>query len=333
MRLRLLQSTLIVGLLSLPVLGDLLYYTEPGFDDGIRQLNKDGTGHAFAFNMGAVDPRGLAVDSLNDKFYYSRAGDIYRSNLDGSSEEFLFSSGGSVPTDVEIDLAAGKVYWSGDAGIRRGNLDGSGSIEILVTQAILDPLYLDLTPLSPLVRADAISGIELHDGRVYWANNAGLNSMPLGGVSSSTDPTNAITLGSGEFSKLAIDDDGSEVYWTNGPGSKVQKAGLDGTSLTTLSDRGFGKPSGIALDIDGGYVYFGDTLGTGGKGEILRVKTDGSTPSGSPTILFDFGNNAYDPYDLEFGVIPEPATCMLACLGLLTLTRPLRRSVCRPAGA
>ena len=306
-----------------------LYYTEPGFDDGIRELNKDGTGHDFAINMPNVDPRGLAVDEAAGKFYYSRAGDIYRADYDGSDEEFLFASGGSVPTDVELDLTAGKVYWSISGplgGIRRGNLDGTGSVDVLVTQGILDPLYLDLTPLDPAIRADDVTGIEIVGGLVYWANGQGLNTMPLGGVSSSTDPANLFSVsGANDIHKIAIDSIASEVYWTNNVGSKVQKAGLDGTALTTLSDRGFGRPTGIALDLAGGDVFWADTLGTGGKGEILRVSTDGSTPVAMPEILFDFGNAAYDPYDLELATIPEPATALLAVAGMICLSLRRRR--------
>jgi len=308
---------------------EVLYYTEPGFDDGIRKLNTDGTGHDFAFNMvGQADPRGLAVDSVNDRFYYTRGGSIYRANLDGSDEEFLYDSGSSVPTDVEIDLIADKVYWGGNGGIRRGDLDGSGAAETLVTQAILTPLYADaVAPLSPLVRADDVNGIELHGGRLYWSNATGLNSMPRTGVAASTDPTNHFTLASDNVDKIDFDHDAGIVYFTDTTGSKVFKASLDGSNLTTLSARGFGRPTGIAVDFDQGDVFFGDALGTGGIGEILRVNTDGTTPTASPEIIFSFGSTLYSPFDLEFGTVPEPGSLTVAGLAVLGLTarrRPRR---------
>jgi hypothetical protein len=312
-----------------PASAEVLYYTESGFDDGIRKLNTDGTGHDFAFNMaGQADPRGLAVDRVNDRFYYSRGGSIYRSNLDGSDEAFLYDSGSTVPTDVEIDLVAGKVYWGGNGGIRRGDLDGSGAAEILVTQAILTPLYADaVAPLTPLVRADDVNGIELHGGRLYWSNASGLNSMPLTGVAASTDPTNHFTLTGGGVDKIDFDHDEGIVYFTDTTGSKVFRAGLDGSALTTLSARGFGRPTGIAVDFDRGDVFFGDALGTGGQGEILRVNADGTTPTASPEIIFSFASTLYLPQDLEFGTVPEPGSVTiltLAVVGLAARRRPRR---------
>ena len=208
---------------------------------------------------------------------------MQRVNFDGTGQQSLGASGGSVPTDIALDVAGDKMYWSSNAAasIKRSALDGSGSTS-LVSQGLLD----SLVGVDPLVRADDVSGIalDLTGGRLYWANGRHLNSMPLSGVATAADAVHQFELsGLGVITKIKLDLDNSLVYWTNNTGSVVQRAGLTGAGQTTLVSRGFGRPAGLAIDVSGDKLYFGDTLGTGGRGEILRANLDGSSLS----VIYD----------------------------------------------
>ena len=316
-----LAAVTIVSLLCGPAFaGTHIYYTEPGFDDGVRRIDPaiGATSNEFVVNFGGnPDPRGLALDATNGDMYYTLGGGtINRASLvDGSGATTIIASvGGSVPTDVELDLAGGKLYWSVDspaatAGVRRSNLNGTG-VETLVSQVLLDSFVAPA--VDPLVTADDVSGIELDlvGGRVYYASGVGLNSIPLSGVSAAADAVNHFTVATGDVTKIAIDFGSSEVYFTDNSGSKVRKRGLGGGAITEISDRGFGRPTGIALDLPEGKVYFGDTSGVSGRGEILAAATDGSD-SAAPDVLLSFGSTLYSPFDLELGPIPEPSTAAL----------------------
>jgi hypothetical protein len=63
--------------------------------------------------------------------------------------------------------------------------------------------------------------------------------------------------------------------------------------------------------MSGGKLYFGDTLGTGGRGEILRANLDGTSLS----VIHDAGSSLFSPLDVELGpetAVPEPCGTMLA---------------------
>ncbi len=294
-----------------------LYFTDPGLDDQVSRINLDGTGFENIIKSPLIaDPRALAIDPLNGKAYYSSGGTLQRVNFDGSSQLSLGASGGSVPTDIALDVTGNKMYWSSNASasIQRSALDGSGATS-LVSQTLLN----SLVGVDPLVRADDVSGIalDLTGGRVYWANGRHLNSMPSSGVVSAGDAVHQFELsGSGVITKIKLDLDNSLVYWTNNTGSVVQRAGLTGAGQTTLVSRGFGRPAGLAIDLSGGKLYFGDTLGTSGRGEILRANLDGT----SLGVIYDPGSTLFAPLDVELGPalgVPEPCSVMLAGMALI----------------
>jgi hypothetical protein len=280
-----------------------VYFTDPGQGDQLSRIKTDGTDLDVVIAFPSiVDPRALAIDGVNGKAYYSSGGALQRVNFDGSGLESLGPSGGSVPTDIALDVSGDKMYWSvdGSVGIRRATLGGAGAAT-LVSQSLLN----SLVGVDPLVRADDVSGIalDLEGGRLYWANDKRLNSMPLSGVVAGTDAVHHFELsGPGDINKIKLDLENDLVYWTNNTGSVVQRAGLTGAGQTTLVTRGFGRPVGLAVDFTGGKLYFGDSLGTGGRGEILIANLDGSDAH----VIYDSGSNVFTPLDLEFG--PEVAT-------------------------
>lgn len=300
-----------------PLSAERLYFTDPGLDDQVSRINLDGSSFDNIIKSPSIaDPRALAIDPLNGKAYYSSGSSLQRVNFDGTVQQSLGASGGSVPTDIALDVAGDKMYWSSNASasIQRSALDGTGPTS-LVSQTLLN----SLVGLDPAVRADAVSGIalDLTGGRLYWANGRHLNSMPLSGVVTAADAVHQFELsGAGDINKIKLDLDNSLVYWTNNTGSVVQRAGLTGAGQTTLVSRGFGRPAGLAIDVSGDKLYFGDTLGTGGHGEILRANLDGTSLS----VIYDPGSSLFSPLDLELGpetAIPEPCSPILAGMALV----------------
>jgi hypothetical protein len=273
-----------------------LYFTDPGQGDQVSRLNLDGTNlDVVTAFPSIVDPRALAIDGLNGKAYFSSGSLLQRVNFDGSGLESLGPSGGSVPTDIALDVSGDAMYWSVEnVGIKRASLAGAGAVT-LVSQSLLN----SLVGVDPLVRADDVSGIavDIEGGRIYWANDRRLNSMPLSGVIAGTDAVHQFELsGAGDINKIKLDLENDLIYWTNNGGSLVQQAGITGAGQTTLVNRGFGRPAGLAIDFEGEKLYFGDTLGTGGRGEILSANLDGS----NPLVIYDSGSNLFTPLDLEF---------------------------------
>ncbi len=309
------------------LLAERLYFTDPGLGDQVSRINLDGSGFDNVIMFPSiVDPRALAIDAQGGRAYYSSGSALQRVNFDGSGQDPLGPSGGSVPTDIALDVPGDKMYWSSNASasIQRSALDGSGATS-LVSQALLN----SLVGVDPLVRADDVSGIalDLAGGRLYWANGRHLNSMPLSGVATAADAVHQFELsGTGVITKIKLDLDNSLVYWTNNTGSVVQRAGLTGAGQTTLVSRGFGRPAGLAVDLSGGKLYFGDTLGTGGRGEILRADLDGTDLE----IIYDPFSTLFSPLDLELGpdvAIPEPTSQLLAFFAVATsiAVRQVRR--------
>ena len=92
-----------------------------------------------------------------------------------------------------------------------------------------------------------------------------------------------VTQGLSSPSGIALDVAGGKMYWTDFRTAKIQRANLDGSSIQDLvklqyswsGDPGgiwFGGPVGIALDVEGGKMYWTDS----GTDKIQRANLDGS---------------------------------------------------------
>ena len=91
-----------------------------------------------------------------------------------------------------------------------------------------------------------------------------------------------------------------------------------GDKLLQSVGRGFGRPAGLAIDLSGGKLYFGDTLGTGGRGEILRADLDGTDLE----VIYDPFSTLFSPLDVELGpnlAVSEPTSQSLAIFAVASL--------------
>lgn len=118
--------------------------------NAIQRANLDGSDVTDLITGIDDQPRGLALDLVNDRLYYTVAlgsdSGVKRADLDGDGVEVLVNSTGE-PTGIDLDLANGKVYWTEWAAnkFRRADLDGSDP-EDLVTAGLNQPALMELGP-------------------------------------------------------------------------------------------------------------------------------------------------------------------------------------------
>ena len=66
------------------------------------------------------------------------------------------------------------------------------------------------------------------------------------------------------------------IFWTDSGTEKIQRANLDGSDVQDLVTQGL-VGDGIALDVEGGKMYWTDSrYDRGWKGKIQRANLDGS---------------------------------------------------------
>ena len=184
----------------------------------------------------------------------------------GQAAPDLVPSGGE--TSVGQDAALSHIYWIEDQSIRRANLDGS-NIETIAS--IEDKI--------------SNSTFDVDESKIYWTvsefehDRHKIRRANLDGSNIET-----IVISKDELSAIALDMDGGKVYWgadsklsgasrtISGTGSpSVRRANLDGSNIETIATIE-GRLHSIALDVEGGKIYWADT----DHYELRRANLDGS---------------------------------------------------------
>src|SRR5262245_44927517 len=84
-------------------------------NDSIRRAEYDGSG-VVTLVGGLVAPRGVAIDVVNGKIYWSDGHAvprvIQRANLDGSDVETIYSTLTGTSNTIDLDLVNGKIYFA-----------------------------------------------------------------------------------------------------------------------------------------------------------------------------------------------------------------------------
>jgi DNA-binding beta-propeller fold protein YncE len=145
--------------------------------------------------------------------------------------------------------------------------------------------------------------------KIYWtnmgrpaANDGTLERVDLDGSNLTT-----IVPAAGTWTpkQLKLDAKHGKLYWSDREGMRIMRSNLDGSNIETLVETAQGDDArkdatnwcvGIALDIDGGKVYW-TQKGSGGNGRIFRANLE-----------IPKGQDAAHRKDIEtlFDALPEP---------------------------
>ena len=279
--------------------GGMIYWTDSGTQK-IQRAPADG-GPVEDIVMDSL-PGGIAFDLLQGKMYWTSVigGTIKRTNLDGTGSETIVS-GLIRPRGIALGQDPSKIYWTeahvSTRRIQRANLDGTG-VEQLVTE-------------NGYPYAIAVGSM-----RMYWANCGDLPASHI--KRADLDGSHDMDyVAVGDFWAVALDEEAGYLYWASrfyimrGP----MDAHNDPGNAETLYDTHGGQLKGLALDLDGGKMYWTEK---GAFTGIKRANLDGTDVEVIVSGLIQPGGIAF--------LVPEPATLGLLALGGLPLVRRRRPS-------
>ena len=275
-----------------------IYWTDPAI--GKIQRANLGASNVEDLVTGGLNGIGIALDVAGGKMYWTdpAIGKIQRANLDGSNVEDLLTGLGA-PLDIALDIAGGKMYWTHidwnpateiftNGKIQRANLDGSNVENLLTGLGTPSGIALDIA-----------------GGKMYWTDPA-IGKIQRANLDSSN--VEDLLTGLGTPSGIALDIAGGKMYWTHidwNPATeiftngKIQRANLDGSNVENLLT-GLGTPSGIALDVAGGKMYWThidwNPAKSSTNGKIQRANLDGSNVE---DLLTGLG----DPASIALGIL------------------------------
>jgi PKD repeat protein len=226
---------------------------------------------------------GLSLTIGTNGIYCLNGNSLYKAAFDGSSFVFLNYYYGT-PVSLCSDPASGELYMTvhpsyyGNGGIVvRSEAIGShwedwalnwgGSGAAMPSFLASDPatgrlyclrMYFEYGGVSP--RAQAVTGLDPIPGVIEWTDTE------------SYSPHSIIT-GLNRSGGMAIDSGLSAgaryVYWTDVEKGQIDRCKIDGSSHVTLVS-GLVSPGPIAVDVQGGKIYWGDADG------IHRADLDGT---------------------------------------------------------
>jgi hypothetical protein len=161
---------------------------------------------------------------------------------------------------LALNSDAGTMTWTDTLfdGVRRANLDGTDPLDLLI--------YEDIFTNPRGIVVDSPAGV------MYWNEYASIVRANLD--ASARETIISDTAGN---STLVLDRAHGKLYWSSFPGIQfpsIQRSNLDGTGIEILVTGA--EPSGLALDLEGGKMYWPDRGNTSVPASIRRASLDGS---------------------------------------------------------
>jgi hypothetical protein len=230
---------------------------------------------------GAGSGASIAIDAAGGKVYWADlvdgwTGRIRRADLDGSGIEDVLTRSGPIGA-IAIDGAMGKIYYGGftsrgEGGILRADLDGAAEEEVTFTQDV-DGIALDLS-------RNRIFQLDRDDDFIF------LHKL---------DGSEPETVVGGAWG-MAFDPGGNHLYWLGVVENRmgIHRLRLDDGSAPETVVVDSSDISGLALDVEGGKVYWCDRS----SGTIRRASLDG-------TGMEDMVRGLDEPFAVAIG--PRPA--------------------------
>jgi DNA-binding beta-propeller fold protein YncE len=151
--------------------------------------------------------------------------------------------------------------------------------------------------------------VDVASKKIYWTNMGSVSANDGTIERSDLDGGNLTTIvpkaGTWTPKQLKLDATHGKLYWSDREGMRIMRANIDGSNIETLVETAQGDAArkdatnwcvGIALDIDGGKVYW-TQKGSGGNGRIFRANLE-----------IPKGEEATHRSDIEllFDALPEP---------------------------
>jgi len=184
-------------------------------------------------------PRGLTLDPVNDKLYWSSSdgytagnGKIRSANLDGSGLQDLVT-GGVYPYGIALDLNGGKMFWHENitGNIWRANLDGSQAQSFI--------------PLGGNAFAFSLAIDFLHS-KLYWTDpgNGMIGRANLDG----SNVQNIAALSPWSLDAgLTLDAAAGTLYWGDTINHRIYASDLDGNNPHVILSAGVNYPTSLVL--------------------------------------------------------------------------------------
>lgn len=141
---------------------------------------------------------------------------------------------------------------------------------------VADPVVEELVEV---VWAQDVS-LDLSGGKMYWTDGAIIERADLDGSNVELLVDLWGQVPSPRLFGIALDPSANKMYWVNSPegsAGKIQRADLNGSDIQDIVT-GLVNPHGIALDLDGGKVYWTAPGPAESPGCIWRADLDGSNP-------------------------------------------------------
>ena len=274
--------------LALDLAAGKMYWTDSGIDR-IQRANLDGSNVEDLLTTGLEQPEELVLDVAAGKMYWADSDKIQRANLDGSNVEDLVT-GLNVAYGLALDIptAAGQapvaatlvpdpstVVFENDGKWRAFTVQAGEPVVVVANPGGSTPRVesTGTGAASDECPAEAEKDVERQDGEaIYLAGcAAGSASVELRRASDRT-LLRTYTFTIEEAPPVTPGTGASKMYWTSG--GKIQRANRDGSHVEDLVTSG--SPRGLALDMQGGKMYWTDQ----GSRQIRRAELDGSRVEG-----------------------------------------------------
>ena len=276
--------------LALDLSAGKMYWTDSGTDK-IQRANFDGSNVEDLLATGLDQPEELVLDVAAGKMYWadSDSDKIQRANLDGSNVEDLVT-GLNVAYGLALDISTAErqapgtatlapdpstVAFENDGRWRTFSVRGDAPVVVTANPGGTTP-RIEITAIgaaSNQCPAEPEDEVERHDREaIYLAGcAAGQATVKLRRASDQT-LLRTYTFTIGETFSATPGTGVSQMYWTSR--EKIQRANRDGSGVEDLV--AFGTPRGLALDMQGGMMYWTDQ----GSRRIWRANLDGSQVEG-----------------------------------------------------
>src|SRR5258706_3468875 len=177
-------------------------------------------------------------------------GRIESINPDGSDRRVVLDGLKRIPDGIEVDVEAGYIYWTNmgnpaanDGSIERADLDGTNRKTIVPPGATFTPKQLKL---------------DKQGGKIYWSDREGMRVMRanLNGseIETLVDTSEGDARPGRDATKwcvgIAVDHDGSKVYWTQKGGDNASEGRIFRASLEIPEGKNAANRPDIELFLD-----------------------------------------------------------------------------------